>query len=74
MMWRDIREALKSLMVPRTKYRLAGVTLGDLVPATDGLFDQRRSKALAAMDAIIEKHGAKAIGLGNGASLHKEES
>lgn len=60
-MWRDIRAALQSLLVPRTKYRLAGVTLGDLVPATAGLFDQRRSKALAAMDAIIEKHGAKAI-------------
>jgi DNA polymerase-4 len=64
MMWRDIREALNSLLVPRTKYRLAGVTLGDLVPATEGLFDQRRSKALAAMDAIIEKHGTKSIGLG----------
>ncbi len=73
-MWRDIREALHRLMSPRTKYRLAGVTLGDLVPATEGLFDQRRSKALAAMDAIIEKHGAKAIGLGDGANLHKEES
>ena len=64
MMWPDIRAALKSLMAPRTKYRLAGVTLGDLVPAPAGLFDQRRSKALAAMDAIIEKHGAKSIGLG----------
>ena len=64
-MWRDIREALRGLMSPRTKYRLAGVTLGDLVPATAGLFDQRRSKALAAMDAIIEKHGAKVIGLGD---------
>jgi DNA polymerase-4 len=64
MMWRDIRSALHSLLVPQTKYRLAGVTLGDLVPATEGLFDQRRSKALAAMDAIIEKHGTKAIGLG----------
>ncbi len=63
-MWREIREALRGLMSPRTKYRLAGVTLGDLVPATEGLFDQRRSKALAAMDAIIEKHGAKAISLG----------
>jgi DNA polymerase IV len=64
MMWKDIRAALHSLMVPRTKYRLAGVTLGDLVPANEGLFDQRRSKALAAMDAIIEKHGAKSIRLG----------
>jgi DNA polymerase-4 len=64
MMWREIRAALQSLMVPRTKYRLAGVTLGDLVPATAGLFDQRRSRTLAAMDAIIEKHGSKVIGLG----------
>ncbi len=64
MMWREIRSALQSLLLPRTKYRLAGVTLGDLVPATAGLFDQRRSKALAAMDAIIEKHGSKVIGLG----------
>ena len=64
MMWREIRAALQSLMAPRTKYRLAGVTLGDLVPATGGLFDQRRSKALAAMDAIIEKHGHDVIRLG----------
>ncbi len=64
MMWKDIRAALHSLMVPRTKYRLAGVTLADFAPANVGLFDQRRSKALAAMDAIIEKHGAKSIGLG----------
>ena len=63
-MWKEIRAALHGLMSPRTKYRLAGVTLGDLVPAVEGLFDQRRSRALAAMDAIIEKHGVKAIGLG----------
>lgn len=69
MMWRDIRAALQSLMAPRTKYRLAGVTLGDLVPSTGGLFDQRRSRALAAMDAIIEKHGAKSIGLGGAGGL-----
>lgn len=67
-MWPDIRVALRSLMAPRTKYRLAGVTLGDLVPAMEGLFDQRRRRALAAMDAIIEKHGAKAIGLGDSAT------
>lgn len=67
-MWPHIRAALHGLMAPRTKYRLAGVTLGDLVPAMEGLFDQRRSKALAAMDAIIEKHGAKAIGLGDSAT------
>ncbi len=73
MMWRDIRAALQSLMVPRTKYRLAGVTLGDLVPANEGLFDRRRSKALAAMDAIIEKHGAKSIGLGGPSGFDEED-
>ncbi len=73
LMWRDIRAALQSLMVPRTQYRLAGVTLGDLVPANQGLFDQRRSRALAAMDAIIEKHGTKAIGLGTFTKPHEEE-
>ena len=72
MMWKDIREALHGLMSPRTKYRLAGVTLGDLVPATAGLFDQRRSKALAAMDAIIEKHGTKSIGLGGVGGIREE--
>jgi len=70
MMWKDIRAALQALMVPRTKYRLAGVTLSDLAPANAGLFDQRRSKALAAMDAIIEKHGTKAIHLGE---INEEE-
>jgi len=70
MMWKDIRAALQTLMVPRTKYRLAGVTLSDLAPANAGLFDQRRSKALAAMDAIIEKHGTKSIGLGG---INEEE-
>ena len=74
MMWKDIRAALHSLMAPRTKYRLAGVTLGDLVPAATGLFDQRRSRALAAMDAIIEKHGSKSIGLGGLGGVSDGES
>lgn len=63
-MWRDIRDALRGLVSPPTAYRLAGVTLGDLVPAAAGLFDRRRNDALAAMDAIIEKHGPRAIRLG----------
>ena len=63
-MWPDIRAALQSLIVPRTPYRLVGLALSDLVPAPAGLFDQRRRHALAAMDAIIEKHGPKAIRLG----------
>ena len=60
----QVRAALQSLAAPRTKYRLVGIALGDLVPATEDLFDQRTSKALAAMDAIIEKHGGRAIRLG----------
>ena len=63
-MWPDIREALRGLLSPRTRYRLAGITFGDLLPASGGLFDRRRSHALAAMDAIIEKHGPQAIRLG----------
>ena len=72
-MWPGIRTALRGLLLPGTTYRLAGITLGDLVPANEGLFDQRRSKALAAMDAIIAKHGAKAIGLGTVTKRHEEE-
>jgi len=63
-MWPDIREALRGLLSPRGRYRLAGITFGDLLPAAGGLFDRRRSHALAAMDAIIKKHGPKAIRLG----------
>lgn len=64
-MWRDIRTALHNLVAPRTKYRLVGIALADLVPANEDLFDQRTSKALAAMDAIIEKHGPSVMRLGN---------
>jgi len=64
-MWRDIRTSLHNLVAPRTKYRLVGIALADLVPANEDLFDQRTSKALAAMDAIIEKHGAGVMRLGN---------
>ncbi|TAJ10670.1 MAG: DNA polymerase IV [Nitrospirae bacterium] len=63
-MWGEIRETLRGLLSPHTSYRLAGITFGDLLPAAGGLFDQRRRHALAAMDAIIEKHGPKAIRLG----------
>lgn len=63
-MWPEIRAALRSLVVSRTKYRLVGISLSALGPATEGLFDRRTNKALAAMDAIIEKHGPKAIRLG----------
>ncbi|MGH7230420.1 MAG: DNA polymerase Y family protein [Nitrospiraceae bacterium] len=63
-MWKAIRPALRSLVTPRTQYRLIGLSLSDLVPATDTLFDQRTTRAMAAMDAIIEKHGASVIRLG----------
>ncbi len=64
LMWRNIRDALRSLIVPRTRYRLIGLSLSDLVPAIESLFDQRTTKAMAAMDAIIEKHGPHVMRLG----------
>ena len=63
-MWQDIRAALRSLVVPRTRYRLVGLSLSALVPATERLFDQRTTKAMAAMDEIIEKHGARVMRCG----------
>lgn len=63
-MWRDIRAALRSLIAPKRQYRLVGLSLSDLVPATESLFDQRLQKAVAAMDSIIEKHGARVMRLG----------
>ncbi len=64
-MWHDIRAALRSLVVPRTRYRLVGLSLSELVPATERLFDQRTTKAMAAMDAIIEKHGTRVMRCGD---------
>jgi DNA polymerase-4 len=43
---------------------LAGLALSSLTPAPPGLFDQRRTKASEAMDALIAKHGSSVIGLG----------
>ena len=62
-MWPTVRQALHEVMKPHLSYRLAGLALSPLVPAPPGLFDQRRSKAVQAMDAIIARHGA-VIGLG----------
>jgi hypothetical protein len=50
-------------MKPHAQYRLAGLTLFSLVPIPAGLYDQRRRKAIQAMDTIIARHGA-VIGLG----------
>lgn len=63
-MWREIQRALRSLVTGGTRYRLAGLALGDLVSAGQGLYDARTRHALAAMDALIEKHGARVIRLG----------
>ena len=62
-MWPTVQLALRDVMKPQTAYRLAGLALSPLVPAPPGLYDQRRSKAVEAMDAIIARHGA-VIGLG----------
>jgi DNA polymerase-4 len=40
-MWQEIQAALRSLARPRTQYRLVGLSLGDLAPASPTLFDQR---------------------------------
>jgi DNA polymerase-4 len=63
-MWPTIQGALQALMKPDTKYRLAGLALTSLKPAPPSLFDQRRAKAIEAMDALIARHGANVIGLG----------
>ena len=63
-MWRHIRPALHALAAPGVHYRLVGLSLSGLVPASASLFDQRTPKALAAMDALIERYGAGAIRLG----------
>jgi DNA polymerase IV len=63
-MWPIVQQALHDLLAPGTKYRLAGLALSSLSPAAPGLFDQRRAKAVEAMDAIIAQHGPQVIGLG----------
>lgn len=63
-MWPTVQQALRELIRPSTEYRLAGLTLSALTPAPSGLFDQRRTKAIEAMDALVAKHGSSVIGLG----------
>ncbi|HNM82658.1 MAG TPA: hypothetical protein PKL28_16495, partial [Rhodocyclaceae bacterium] len=63
-MWPDIRLALKNLLQPRSRYRLVGLGLSDLVPALEPLFDRRQRDAVAALDKLIERHGAGVIRLG----------
>ncbi|HUM40972.1 MAG TPA: hypothetical protein PKJ04_14615, partial [Nitrospira sp.] len=59
-----IRLALKNLLQPRSRYRLVGLGLSDLVPALEPLFDRRQRDAVAALDKLIERHGAGVIRLG----------
>lgn len=63
-MWPHISSALGSLLAPSLRYRLIGLGLTNLVPATESLFDQRRDKALATLDRLIAKHGMKVVRLG----------
>ena len=70
-MWPTIRQALHDLLKPGTKYRLAGLALTSLTPAPPGLFDQKRAKAIEAMDAIVSRHGPNVMGLGG--VLHNDE-
>ncbi len=63
-MWPSIAAALRAALVSGTTYRLAGLALSGLEPASVGLYDARRAKAIAAMDAIAAKHGPSVIRLG----------
>lgn len=63
-MWPVVQHALREVMTPGTAYRLAGLALTALTPAVPGLFDQRRTKAIEAMDKLMARHGPSVIGLG----------
>jgi DNA polymerase-4 len=63
-MWPTVREVFHDLIKPGTAYRLAGLALTDLAPAAPGLFDQRRARAIQAMDSLIARYGSSVIGLG----------
>ncbi len=63
-MWPVVQQALREIMTLGTAYRLAGLALTALTPAVPGLFDQRRAKAIEAMDALVARHGPSVIGLG----------
>jgi DNA polymerase-4 len=63
-MWPHITAALDALLIPSLRYRLIGLGLTSLVPVTTNLFQQRRDKAVAALDELIDKHGLSVIRLG----------
>jgi len=63
-MWPAIQSALHSLATPHTSFRLAGLSLSGLLPATDSLFAQRQTQAVAALDGLIERYGSRMVRLG----------
>jgi len=63
-MWPTIKQVLQELLKPGIKYRLAGLGLSSLTPASPGLYNQRRAKAIEVMDALTVRHGPGIIGLG----------
>ncbi len=63
-MWADIRRALADLLQPRSRYRLVGLGLSDLIPAPEPLFDRRQRDAIATLDRLIERHGTGVVRLG----------
>lgn len=63
-MWPVVQRTLHELLVPETKYRLAGLALSSLSPTAPGLFDRQRAKAVEAMDTIIAQYGPSVMGLG----------
>ena len=63
-MWPSIRSALHSLTIPHTCYRLVGLSLSGLLPATESLFERRQTQAVAALDGLIERYGNRIVRLG----------
>lgn len=63
-MWPAIQTALRSLIIPRTLYRLIGLSFSGLVPATENLFDERQARAVATLDQLIERYGDRVMRLG----------
>ncbi|MEO5955743.1 MAG: DNA polymerase IV [Nitrospiraceae bacterium] len=63
-MWPAVQSALQSLARPHTCYRLVGLSLSGLLPATDSLFTQRQTQAVAALDGLIERYGSRMVRLG----------
>jgi nucleotidyltransferase/DNA polymerase involved in DNA repair len=63
-MWPAIRSALHSLANSHTSYRLVGLSLSSLVPATEYLFERRQAQAVAALDGLIERYGNRIVRLG----------